>query len=47
MAALDHQESYLLTALGFIGLTDVTIIRAEGLALGEEAKATALAGAKA
>lgn len=47
MAALDHQESYLLTALGFIGLTDVTIIRAEGLALGEEAKAGALAGAKA
>ncbi|OYW62037.1 MAG: FMN-dependent NADH-azoreductase [Rhizobiales bacterium 24-66-13] len=47
MAALDHQESYLLAALGFIGLTDVTVIRAEGLALGEEAKAAALAGAKA
>ncbi|WAC27113.1 FMN-dependent NADH-azoreductase [Ancylobacter sp. SL191] len=47
LAALDHQESYLLAALGFIGLTDVTIIRAEGLALGDDAKAAALAGAKA
>jgi FMN-dependent NADH-azoreductase len=46
-AALDHQESYLLGVLGFIGLTDVTIIRAEGLAMGEENKAAALAAAKA
>lgn len=46
-AALDHQESYLLGVLGFIGLTDVTIIRAEGLAIGEENKAAALAAAKA
>ncbi len=46
-AGLDHQETYLLGVLAFIGMTDVTIIRAEGLALGEEAKASAISGAKA
>jgi FMN-dependent NADH-azoreductase len=46
MASLDHQENYLLGVLAFIGLADVTIIRAEGLALGEESKNTALAQAK-
>jgi len=46
-AIMDHQETYLLGVLAFIGLTDVTVIRAEGLALGEEAKAAAIAGAKA
>ncbi|RUO29310.1 FMN-dependent NADH-azoreductase [Aliidiomarina sedimenti] len=30
-SALDHQESYLKTVLGFIGITDVIIIRAEGV----------------
>ncbi|MCX2721072.1 FMN-dependent NADH-azoreductase [Roseibium salinum] len=45
-ANLDHQESYLLGVLAFIGLTDVTVIRAEGLALGDEVKAAAVAGAK-
>lgn len=46
-AAVEHQESYLKGVLAFIGLTDVTVIRAEGLALGEEAKAEAIADAKA
>ncbi|QXZ81629.1 FMN-dependent NADH-azoreductase (plasmid) [Rhizobium sp. L51/94] len=46
-AGLDHQETYLRGVLGFIGLTDVTIIRAEGLALGEDAKAAAISAAKA
>lgn len=46
MAGLDHQETYLLGVLAFIGLTDVTIIRAEGLALGEESKTAAVAKAK-
>lgn len=45
-AALDHQESYLRAALGFIGLTDVTVIRAEGLATGDGSKAAAIAAAK-
>lgn len=46
-AGLEHQESYLLGVIAFIGMTDVTIIRAEGLALGEETKAAAVSGAKA
>jgi FMN-dependent NADH-azoreductase len=46
-AFLDHHETYLKGVLGFIGLTDVTVIRAEGINLGEQAKATAIAKAKA
>ena len=46
-AAFEHQESYLLAALRFIGVTDVTVVRAEGLALGEEPKAAAISQAKA
>jgi len=45
-AGLDHQESYLRGVLAFIGLTDVTVIRAEGLNLGEDIKAAAVAQAK-
>lgn len=30
-AAMDHQESYLKTALGFMGITDVSVVRAEGV----------------
>jgi FMN-dependent NADH-azoreductase len=45
-AFLDHQETYLRGALGFIGLTDVTVIRAEGLAMGPEAREAAVSGAK-
>ena len=45
-AAFEHQETYLKGALGFIGLTDVTVVRAEGLNLGEDAKAAAIAKAK-
>ncbi|MGP8305293.1 FMN-dependent NADH-azoreductase [Vibrio sp. YIC-376] len=44
--ALEHQESYLKSALAFIGLTDVSIIRAEGLAMGEDIKANAISIAK-
>lgn len=46
LAHLDHQETLLTAALNFIGLTDITIIRAEGLALGDDARANALASAK-
>lgn len=42
MTALEHQESYLKTVLGFIGITDVSIVRAEGVNMGPEAKAKAL-----
>jgi FMN-dependent NADH-azoreductase len=41
-AFLDHQESYLRGVFGFLGFADVTIIRAEGVATGAEAKAVAL-----
>jgi FMN-dependent NADH-azoreductase len=44
---LEHQESYLKGAFGFIGLTDVTLIRAEGTAVGPEQRVQALASAKA
>jgi FMN-dependent NADH-azoreductase len=43
--AMEHQESYLRTVFGFMGVTDIRIVRAEGLAMGDEAKATALASA--
>ena len=46
LAALDHQEAYLKQALNFIGLTDVTIVRAEGLAVSPESKEAALAAAR-
>ncbi len=47
MRALEHQESYLQTIFGFFGVTDVRFVRAEGLAMGEAAKAAALAAAAA
>ena len=46
-AAMDHQESYLLATLAFLGMAEVSVIRAEGLALGDAAKAAAIAQAKA
>jgi FMN-dependent NADH-azoreductase len=45
-AALEHHESYLKGVLGFIGLTDVTVVRAEGLALGPEARDAAMSKAR-
>lgn len=39
-AALDFQEPYLRAALRFIGLTDVTFVHLEGLAMGPEAANT-------
>jgi FMN-dependent NADH-azoreductase len=47
LPALDHQESYLRTVFGFVGITDVRFVRAEGLAMGDAAKAAALASAEA
>ena len=44
-AALEHQESYLLGLLAFIGVTDVKVVRAEGIAFGPEAKEAAIAHA--
>ena len=46
VAAFEHHESYLTGVLSFIGLTDITVIRAEGLAFGPDAKAAALTQAR-
>ena len=40
--AADHQESYLQTVFGFFGVTDVRFVRAEGVAMGPQARAQAL-----
>ncbi|MEP9379096.1 FMN-dependent NADH-azoreductase [Aquabacter sp. CN5-332] len=45
--ALEHQETYLTGVLAFMGITDVTIVRAEGIAFGPEAREAALAKARA
>ena len=44
--AMEHQETYLQTVLGFFGITDVRFVRAEGVAMGPEHKAKALASAE-
>ncbi|MFN3857483.1 MAG: FMN-dependent NADH-azoreductase [Caulobacter sp.] len=46
-AALDAQEPHLKTLLGFMGVTDVTFVRAEKLGFGLEAREQALANARA
>ena len=46
-AALDFQEPYLRGVFGFIGITDMEFVYAEGLARGPEAREQALAGALA
>jgi len=45
MAVFEHAESYLRVVFGFLGVTDLEVIVAEGLAVGEDQKAAALAGA--
>lgn len=42
-AAYDFLTTYLSTVLGFLGMTDVTYVRAEGVAMGEEAVANTIA----
>jgi FMN-dependent NADH-azoreductase len=44
---MDFHETYLRAVLGFLGITDITFIHSEGLAMGEEAINTALAGSRA
>lgn len=41
----DFQEPYIRQLLGFIGITDVTFIRAEKIGLGPQAREEAIAGA--
>jgi FMN-dependent NADH-azoreductase len=44
--ALEHHETYLKGALGFIGLTDLTVVRAEGIAFSPDHRIAAVAKAK-
>ena len=45
--AMDHQEAYLKGFFGFLGVTDVQIVRAEGLNTGDEPRQQAIASAQA
>lgn len=45
--AMEHQESYLQAVFGFLGIGDVRVIRAEGLAMGDAPRAAALGVARA
>ena len=47
LQALDHQETYLRSVLYFLGITDVSIVRAEGLRLSEETPAKTVTPAQA
>ncbi|WP_367606737.1 FMN-dependent NADH-azoreductase [Legionella sp. W05-934-2] len=42
LKAMDHQESYLKTVFNFIGISDITFIRAEGVNMGEDKKQAAI-----
>lgn len=42
MRTLDFQEDYLKTVFGFLGITDITIVRAEGLSMGPEVRTKAM-----
>ncbi len=46
MKMMDYQETYLKAVLGFIGLHDVSFIRAEGVAMGEGAAKNAMQSAE-
>ena len=47
MASIEHQASYMKSALAFLGLKDVTLIRAEGVAMGPDAVKAAMETADA
>ncbi|MBB3228600.1 FMN-dependent NADH-azoreductase [Luteibacter sp. Sphag1AF] len=44
-ASVDFQEPYLRAVLGFLGITDIEFVRAEGVNLGAELKESAVQGA--
>ena len=46
-AGMDFQESYLRTVFGFFGISDIEVIRAEGVNISEEQKRLALGAAHA
>jgi len=46
-ASMDFQEPYLRAVLGFLGITDVEFVRAEGVSRGDEQKTAAIGNAVA
>lgn len=44
-AALEHHDSYLTGLLSFLGVSDITVVRAEGLAIDPESKEAAISQA--
>ncbi|MET0618188.1 MAG: NAD(P)H-dependent oxidoreductase, partial [Luteibacter sp.] len=44
-AAMDFQEPYLRAVFGFLGVTDIEFVRAEGVAMGDDHKTQAIGGA--
>jgi FMN-dependent NADH-azoreductase len=44
-AAAEHVESYLRTVFGFIGVTDLEFVAADGVQIGPEQRAKAVSGA--
>lgn len=44
-AAYEHAETLLRSVFGFIGVTDLEMIVAEGLGRGEDARSAAISGA--
>ncbi len=45
-AAIDFQEPYLRALFGFLGITDIAFVRAEGVAISPEHKERAVAAAR-
>ena len=43
---MDFHETYLRAVLGFLGITDISFVHSEGLAMGEEAVNTAMLGSR-
>ncbi len=46
MQAFDFQENYLKSVLGFIGISEVEVVRVEGVAMGEQAVRKAMLAAR-
>src|SRR6187402_739384 len=44
-AGMDFQEPYLRAIFGFLGVTDIEFVRAEGVAMSDDHKAQAIGGA--
>jgi FMN-dependent NADH-azoreductase len=44
--AMDFQEDYLRTVMGFVGISDVEVVRAEAVNMGDDKRATAIHAAR-